>query len=106
MVGFYPSFLVIALGVLGSAADSSLFDINIDLPERLCGTHNTVVRKEWSVFLDFPRANRELTLHRGELKKAERIDYIDAVLCMQGKPQQLPRKEYPGVQNRFDDFVA
>ncbi|KAJ5856971.1 hypothetical protein N7455_007865 [Penicillium solitum] len=91
MVGFYRSFLAIALGVLGSAADSSLFDINIDiaLPERLCGTHNTAVRKEW-----------------GELKKAERIDYIDAVLCMQEKPQQLSRKEYPGVQNRFDDFVA
>lgn len=40
------------------------------------------------------------------MKKAERIDYIDAVLCMQEKPQQLSRKEYPGVQNRFDDFVA
>lgn len=59
MVGFYRSFLVIALGVWGSAADSSLFDINIDiaLPERLCGTHNTAVRKEWFVFLDFPGAN-------------------------------------------------
>lgn len=55
MVGFYRSFLVIALGVLGSTADSSLFDINVDiaLPEQLCGTRNTTVRKEWSVFF-FP----------------------------------------------------
>ena len=55
MVGFYRSFLVIALGVLGSTADSSLFDINVDiaLPEQLCGTRNTAVRKEWSVFFFF-----------------------------------------------------
>lgn len=59
MVGFYKSFLVVALGVLGSAADSSLFDINIDiaLTERLCGKHNTAVRKEWFVTPDFPRFN-------------------------------------------------
>lgn len=59
MVGLYPSFLVIALGVWGSTADSSLFDINTDiaLPERVCGTDNTAVRKEWFVFLDFPMAN-------------------------------------------------
>lgn len=47
-----------------------------------------------------------LILHRGELERAERIDYTNAVLCLQGKPQHLPREEYPGVRNRFDDFVA
>ena len=108
MIGFYPSFLVIALGVLVSAVDFSLFDINIDipLPERPCGNHNRDVRKEWCVFSGSRRTNRQLTLHRGELKRAERIDYTNAVLCMQGKPQHLPREEYPGVRNRFDDFVA
>ncbi|KAJ5970516.1 uncharacterized protein N7479_000434 [Penicillium vulpinum] len=88
MVGFYQSFLIIALGVSALAADS-LIDIDISLKEQLCRNRNTAVRKEW-----------------GELKRAERIDYIDAVLCMQRQPQQLSREEYPGVQNRFDDFVA
>lgn len=59
MIGFYQSFLVIALGVLVSAADLSLFgiDIGISLPERSCGKYNTVLRKEWFVFPDFPGAN-------------------------------------------------
>lgn len=59
MAGFYRSFLVTALGILGSAADSSLFDtnINIALPQLLCGTNNIAVRKEWFVFFDFPRTN-------------------------------------------------
>jgi tyrosinase len=47
-----------------------------------------------------------LTLIRGELTPAERIEYTDAVLCMQKQPQHLPREEFPGVRNRFDDFVA
>lgn len=108
MIGFYHSFMVITFGVLVSAANFSLFGITIDipLPERPCGNHSRDVRKEWCVFSDSLRTNRELTSHRGELKRAERIDYTNAVLCMQGKPQHLPREEYPGVRNRFDDFVA
>jgi hypothetical protein len=47
-----------------------------------------------------------MTSNRGELTSAERIEYTDAVLCMQKQPQQLPREEFPGVRNRFDDFVA
>lgn len=55
----------------------------------------------------YPRDKRlELTFARGELSRAERIAYTDAVLCMQRQPQHLPREEYPGVRNRFDDFVA
>lgn len=47
-----------------------------------------------------------LTYRRGELTPSQRIDYTDAVLCMQKQPQHLPREEFPGVRNRFDDFVA
>ncbi|KAJ5124089.1 uncharacterized protein N7515_007914 [Penicillium bovifimosum] len=85
MVAFYQSWLVV-LGLL-AVVDSSLIDISLD--GQLCGDYNTAIRKEW-----------------GELKRAERIDYTDAVLCMQRQPQHLPREEYPGVRNRFDDFVA
>ncbi|CAG8163098.1 unnamed protein product [Penicillium olsonii] len=89
----YKSVLA-GLGLL-SLASSSLIDLNVDLDLdlglSLGGEKCTHVaeRKEW-----------------GELTKSERIDYTDAVLCLQKKPQHLPREEYPGVRNRFDDFVA
>lgn len=58
MIGFYPSFLVIVLGTLVSA-ESSLFgiDIDISLPEQLCGSQNIAERKEWFVFSGVFRAN-------------------------------------------------
>ncbi|CAI7616175.1 unnamed protein product [Penicillium glandicola] len=89
MVGFYQSFLVIALGGLVSADSLTDTNICISLAEQFCGKQNTAVRKEW-----------------GELERDQRIDYTNAVLCMQQQPQHLPREKYPGVRNRLDDFVA
>lgn len=36
----------------------------------------------------------------------ERRDYIDALFCLRSVPSILPNSQYPGVQDRFDDFVA
>ncbi|KAF7183614.1 hypothetical protein CNMCM7691_003893 [Aspergillus felis] len=54
-----------------------------------CSPATVEVRKEW-----------------GELTPDARIDYITAVTCMKQKPPVLPPKHFPGVQNRYDDFVA
>ncbi|KAB5515242.1 hypothetical protein GE09DRAFT_1046195 [Coniochaeta sp. 2T2.1] len=52
------------------------------------GCTQPLVRKEW----------RTLT-------RPEKLHYIAAVKCLQGKPAQL-RAEFTGVRSRYDDFVA
>ncbi|KAJ5754005.1 uncharacterized protein N7511_008158 [Penicillium nucicola] len=81
MVAFSSLLLALAVGSVGASL----------LPHKLdsCGPINQATRKEW-----------------GQLTPAERIEYTDAVLCMQKQPQHLPREDFPGVRNRFDDFVA
>lgn len=37
---------------------------------------------------------------------AHRVGYTDAIWCLMKKAPQLPTEEFPGVRNRFDDFVA
>ncbi|KAE8140114.1 hypothetical protein BDV38DRAFT_280578 [Aspergillus pseudotamarii] len=54
-----------------------------------CTSENALVRKEWR-----------------ELEDAERKDYIEAVLCLRDRPSILSNEDYPGVQDRWDDFVA
>lgn len=51
-----------------------------------CTYETAEVRKEW-----------------GDLQVAERLDYIDAVLCMQNLPSIW---NLPGTKSHFDDFVA
>ncbi|KAF4191525.1 hypothetical protein CNMCM8694_001712 [Aspergillus lentulus] len=71
--------LLVFLLVLGVVASS-------DLP---CTLLNARVRREWS-----------------SLTRLERRDYIDALFCLRSLPSILPNDQYPGVQDRFDDFVA
>ncbi|KAJ5584614.1 N-acetyl-6-hydroxytryptophan oxidase ivoB [Penicillium hispanicum] len=54
-----------------------------------CSADRIAIRKEW-----------------GEMEPAERSGYTNAVLCMQRQPPRLSTADYPGVRNRFDDFVA
>lgn len=51
-----------------------------------CAYENAEVRKEW-----------------GDLQATERLDYIDAVLCLQSLPSVW---DLPGTKSHFDDFVA
>ena len=44
--------------------------------------------------------------YRGSLTPDEQLGYIDAVWCLRGLPSRLPTEQYPGVQDRVDDFVA
>ncbi|PSN60925.1 Di-copper centre-containing protein [Corynespora cassiicola Philippines] len=48
-------------------------------------------------------AARRLEWH--DMTVAQRQDYINAVLCLQSKPPKADQKKYPGVMNRYDDFV-
>lgn len=43
---------------------------------------------------------------RGALSKQSRLDYIDAVRCLQQKPPISSKSDVPGARSRFDDFVA
>lgn len=49
---------------------------------------NPIVRREWR-----------------KLSKNDRLEYIDAVKCLQKKAPKTP-KSFAGVTSRFDDFVA
>ena len=48
----------------------------------------------------------DFILYRGALSKAERKDYINAVLCLQKLPSKLDPKKFPGARTRYDDFVG
>ncbi|KAF1993505.1 Di-copper centre-containing protein [Amniculicola lignicola CBS 123094] len=48
-------------------------------------------------------AARRMEWH--DLSIAQREEYIRAVLCLQSKPPKADTKKYPGVLNRYDDFV-
>lgn len=43
---------------------------------------------------------------RGSLSKQSRIDYTNAVQCLQQKSPVSPLSEVPGARSRFDDFSA
>ncbi|KAL7917048.1 hypothetical protein ACQKWADRAFT_324968 [Trichoderma austrokoningii] len=42
----------------------------------------------------------------GSLTKAERLDYIKAVKCLQNLPPHSPASVVPGARSRYDDFLA
>ncbi|RLL93214.1 hypothetical protein CFD26_100063, partial [Aspergillus turcosus] len=74
--------LLVFLLVLGVVA----FPVANSLP---CTLLNAGVRREWSF-----------------LTRLERREYIDALFCLRSLPSVLPNDQYPGVRDRFDDFVA
>ncbi|KAK8135071.1 hypothetical protein PG984_007083 [Apiospora sp. TS-2023a] len=41
----------------------------------------------------------------GSLSKAERLDYVNAVKCLQALPARTPAHVSDGTRSRFDDFV-
>lgn len=53
-----------------------------------CTLENAVRRQEWH-----------------DLTVAQREEYIRAVLCLQSLPPKADKKKYPGLNNRYDDFV-
>lgn len=46
------------------------------------------------------------TIYRSDFSRDEKLDYIDAVLCLQNKPSRTPSDLVPGAKSRYDDFVA
>ncbi|KAK7627011.1 hypothetical protein IWX50DRAFT_361424 [Phyllosticta citricarpa] len=54
-----------------------------------CTPEKLVVRKEW-----------------GALSPEQRIDYTNAVLCLQSKKAKTPSDLVPGAKSRFDDFIS
>ncbi|ORX98727.1 hypothetical protein BCR34DRAFT_593116 [Clohesyomyces aquaticus] len=59
-------------------------------------THNTGCTKEKLI------VRREY----GNLTLAERAQYVAAVQCIMTKPSKMSASQFPGVKNRYDDFVA
>ncbi|KAH1272804.1 hypothetical protein KXW42_006138 [Aspergillus fumigatus] len=72
----------------------------------------------WSVFCeDEPEHKLELrgcvsgpALYASQSASSARMsndgNYNDALFCLRSLPAVLPKEQYPGVQDRFDDFVA
>ncbi|PWY67908.1 tyrosinase central domain protein [Aspergillus heteromorphus CBS 117.55] len=58
-------------------------------PQPRCRPEQTTVRRDWA-----------------DLSKQQRTDFIDAVWCLRRLPSTLPNDQYPGVRDRYDDFVA
>ncbi|KAL2208404.1 Di-copper centre-containing protein [Sarocladium strictum] len=54
-----------------------------------CTAKNVVFRREY-----------------GSLSKAERLDYVNAVKCLQKLPPRTPASVASGAKSRFDDFVV
>ncbi|KAF2458430.1 hypothetical protein BDY21DRAFT_414745 [Lineolata rhizophorae] len=77
--------ILAAKGLLNLAADVMFHGF----PSDQCNLEDVAVRKEWS-----------------RLSKAERREYIDAVLCMQELPSKSDPEQFPGARNRYDDFVG
>lgn len=50
-------------------------------------------------------AMNALTLYRGTLSYESRLEYINAVKCLQKKAPRTLTSDAPGVRSRFDDFV-
>lgn len=104
LISLDGSWLFLLLGALASILPSCAVQ---QLVQRSCRPKDVVVRKEWYVVSSFHgRLDPVDVICRGELTPAERIDYTDAVRCMQQQPQRLSREDFPGVRNRLDDFVA
>ncbi|KAI1129745.1 Di-copper centre-containing protein [Nemania abortiva] len=54
-----------------------------------CNSSSIVRRQEW-----------------GSMSKQSRLEYINAVKCLQAKPPRFSKEAAPGVRSRFDDFAA
>lgn len=54
------------------------------------------------------KASREKPAERtrGDLSAEQRIEYTNAVLCLQSKPGNTPSELAPGAKTRYDDWVA
>jgi hypothetical protein len=54
--------------------------------------------KSRPLFHTKPRTRHDMTV-------PQREEYIRAVLCLQSLPPKADKTKYPGVMNRYDDFV-
>ena len=70
-----------------------------------CNKDTIAVRKELQV-LSANSPSYTLTQLSGDLTKAERKAYTDAVSCILKAPSKLPASQYPGAKSRYDDFVV
>ncbi|KAK4446285.1 hypothetical protein QBC34DRAFT_470052 [Podospora aff. communis PSN243] len=85
LAGAYPPD---AVDQLATASLPKLREWLAKNPQGNCTLENAIRRKEW-----------------GDLSKAERKAYTDAVLCLQSKPP-LTAHQAPGAKSRFDDYIV
>ncbi|KAK4207267.1 hypothetical protein QBC37DRAFT_299086 [Rhypophila decipiens] len=88
--GFYP------LDVVDNLLEETMPKIESYMDKKIaagknnnCTLENAGVRREW-----------------GDMTDEQRLDFIKATLCLMNKPSRAPKDQFPGVQNRYDDFVA
>lgn len=69
-----------------------------------CTLETAARRQEWyaSHSHDAKSTNKS---RRHDMTIPQREEYIRAVRCLQSLPPRADQKKYPGVMNRYDDFV-
>ncbi|KAJ4393871.1 hypothetical protein N0V93_003087 [Gnomoniopsis smithogilvyi] len=85
-LGFVQSVLSSSSSIHFNVLDTESLPISVT-PDVKCTSN--AIRKEWS-----------------SLAASDRLSYINAVVCLQSLPTQIPAGLVPGAVSRFDDFVA
>ncbi|USP79155.1 Di-copper centre-containing protein [Curvularia clavata] len=112
---FIPKALVAAL-CLTLGAFASPFDKIQDAATKLANIQHQALENAYKVLDNslsdsmsrVSTCNRDTVAVRkefGDLTKAERKAYTNAVKCLLESPSKLPTGQYPGAKSRYDDFV-
>jgi len=73
-----------------------------------CTLETAGVRKEWYVGLKsafLPQCSN-FRFDRGDMTNEQRLDFINATLCLMNAPSKAPKDQFPGARTRYDDFMA
>jgi tyrosinase len=70
-----------------------------------CTKRTVARRREWYE-IDCSNVKPLLTRYRSNLKRSEKLNYIDAVQCTGRKNAGTPAAIAAGAKSRYDDFVV
>jgi tyrosinase len=73
-----------------------------------CTLKNAAIRREWYAPFSISNFSNGIAnlLHRSQLSKSEKLNYIDAIQCIHKKPALTPAAIAAGAKSRYDDFVV
>ncbi|GAB1312035.1 hypothetical protein MFIFM68171_02245 [Madurella fahalii] len=88
--GFYP------LDIVDKLEEATMTKVDEYMTEKIaagknngCTLETAGVRREW-----------------GDMTNEQRLDFINATLCLMNAPSKAPKDQFPGARTRYDDFMA